>query len=78
MLRQGEEETGLNAQRATIRAVNRTIRDFAVDPRVPSDEDWDFFCECGCFALVSLSVDAFDRDGEVWLPGHEAERLLSA
>lgn len=33
--------------------MNRTIRDFADDPRIPSDEQWDFFCECGCFPPVA-------------------------
>jgi hypothetical protein len=61
----------LDTQRDTIRAVNRTIRDFADDPRIPDDETWEFFCECGCFTLVSVSLADFDRQGAVWVPGHE-------
>jgi hypothetical protein len=67
----------LDTQQDTIRAVNRTIRDFADDPRIPSDEMWEFFCECGCFGLVSLRIAEFDAAGHVWAAGHE-ERLLSA
>lgn len=51
--------------------MNRTIRDFADDPRIPSDERWEFFCECGCFTLVSLSIAEFDSGAGVWAPGHE-------
>ena len=51
--------------------MNRTIRDFADDPRIPSDERLEFFCECGCFTLVSLSIAEFDSGAGVWAPGHE-------
>ena len=67
----------LDTQQETIRAVNRRIRDFADDPRIPSDETWEFFCECGCFRLVSLTIGEFDAADHVWAAGHE-ERLLSA
>jgi hypothetical protein len=63
----------LDTQRETIRAVNRTIRDFADDPRIPSDESWEFFCECGCFTLVARTLEEFDSETGVWVPGHEAE-----
>jgi hypothetical protein len=63
----------LDTQRETIRAVNRTIREFADDPRIPAEEPWEFFCECGCFTLVLLSLAEFDRDAGVWAPGHEQE-----
>jgi hypothetical protein len=55
----------------TIQAVNRTIRDFADDPRIPADEEWEFFCECGCFTLVSMTLARFDAGGGVFAPGHE-------
>ena len=61
----------LDTQQETIRAVNRTIRDFADDPRIPSDESWEFFCECGCFTLVERTLGDFDGGGGVWVPGHE-------
>ena len=67
----------LDNQQETIRAVNRTIREFADDPRISADELWEFFCECGCFTLVELTVAEFDRAGGVWAAGH-GERLLSA
>jgi hypothetical protein len=63
----------LDTQQETIRAVNRTIRDFADDPRIPSDESWEFFCECGCFMLVELTIAEFDGGDGVWAPGHAAE-----
>jgi hypothetical protein len=53
----------LGSQQETIRAVNRTIRDFADDPRIPPNEPWEFFCECGCFTLVTLTVAEFDTAG---------------
>jgi hypothetical protein len=67
----------LDSQQDTIRAVNRTIRDFADDPRIPAAESWEFFCECGCFTLVSLTVAEFDAAANVWVGGHEVG-LLSA
>jgi hypothetical protein len=67
----------LDSQQDTIRAVNRTIRDFADDPRIPATESWEFFCECGCFTLVSLTVAEFDAATNVWAGGHEVG-LLSA
>ena len=63
----------LNVERETIRAVNRTIREFADDPCIPDESEWEFFCECGCFQLVELTVAAFDETGEVWAPGHGRE-----
>ena len=66
----------MDAQRTTIQAVNHTIRDFADDARVPSSEQWEFFCECGCFTLVSLTVAEFDAAADgVWASGHQ---LVSA
>jgi hypothetical protein len=68
----------LDAQRETIRAVNRTIREFADDPRIPAEESWEFFCECGCFTLVPLSLAQYDVDRAVWAPGHgDAEPSVS-
>ena len=67
----------LDNQQETIRAVNRTIREFADDPRIPADEPWEFFCECGCFTLVELTVAEYDAAANVWAAGHEAH-LLSA
>jgi hypothetical protein len=61
-----------DSQRQTVQAVNRTIREFADDPRIPSGEMWEFFCECGCFTLVSLTLADFDAGTGVWAPGHEA------
>jgi hypothetical protein len=61
----------LDAQQETIRAVNRTIREFADDPRVSAAAPWEFFCECGCFTLVSLTIAEFDAATTVCAGGHE-------
>jgi hypothetical protein len=60
----------LETQRETIQEVNRTIRAFGDDPRIPPEETWEFFCECGCFTLVELSLAAYDGGAGVWAPGH--------
>ncbi len=58
------------AQQETVKAVNSTIRAFADDPRIPDDAEWEFFCECGCFTLVSMTLVQFDKDEGVWAAGH--------
>ena len=63
----------MGAEQGTIQAVNRTIREFADDPRIPSEEQWEFFCECGCFTLVQLTLADYDRGDGVWAPGHEVK-----
>ena len=63
----------LDTQQETIRAVNRTIREFADDPNVAADAPWDFFCECGCFTLVSLTITEFDAAIHVCSVGHEED-----
>lgn len=65
----------LDTQQDTIRAVNRTIREFADDPRIPATEPWEFFCECGCFTLVLLTIAEFDAAANVWVDGHEVGLL---
>src|SRR3954465_5922325 len=67
----------LGTQQETIRAGNRTIREFADDPRVSADAPWEFFCECGCFTLVSLTLAEFDAATHICSVGHE-EGLLPA
>ena len=65
----------LDRHQGTIRAVNQTIRDFADDPRISASEPWEFFCECGCFTLVSLTIAEFDATTHVWVEGHEVGLL---
>jgi hypothetical protein len=60
----------VDARQETIRLVNRTIRDFADDPRIEDDSEWEFFCECGCFTLVHMTITAFDTVDGVCAPGH--------
>jgi hypothetical protein len=66
------------AQQETVRAVNATIREFAADPRIPEDAEWEFFCECGCFTLVPLSIAEFDKDEGVWAVGHRVPAVSAA
>ena len=54
------------------REVNQHIRDFAEG--FPPDTDWEFFCECGCFTLVPLTLAEFDRGGAVHADGHPTPR----
>jgi hypothetical protein len=61
----------VGTQQGTIQAVNRTIRAFAEDPRIPAEEQWEFFCECGCFTLVQLTLAAYDAGEGVRAPGHD-------
>jgi hypothetical protein len=70
----------MRERESTIQAVNETIREFADDPRVPAEEHWAFFCECGCFTLVELTVAEFDdaAEGGVWAPGHEQAAAATA
>jgi hypothetical protein len=58
------------AQQETVKAVNARIREFADDPRIPGEAEWEFFCECGCFTLVSMTLVDFDKDEGVWAAGH--------
>jgi len=74
----GGRRSTVGAQQETVRAVNRTIREFADDPRVPADAEWEFFCECGCFTLVSLSIVEFDLDEGVWAAGHRVPAISAA
>jgi hypothetical protein len=67
---EGNARSSVVAQQETVRAVNATIRDFAADPRIPEDAEWEFFCECGCFTLVAMTIAEFDQDEGVWAAGH--------
>lgn len=66
------------AQQETVRAVNSTIREFADDPRIPDDAEWEFFCECGCFSLVAMTLVEFDKDEGVWASGHRVPSVSSS
>lgn len=61
----------IDAQQETIKLVNRTIREFAEDPRVQDDSEWEFFCECGCFRLVLMTIAEYDVADCVVAHGHE-------
>jgi hypothetical protein len=60
-----------DAAREVTRLTNRHIRDFAaVDAERPGAL-WQFFCECGCFTLVEVTIAEYDGGGGVWAAGHE-------
>jgi hypothetical protein len=71
----GKQGAALVAQQETVRAVNTTIREFADDPRIPDDAEWEFFCECGCLTLVQMSIAEFDQDEGVWAAGHRVPAI---
>jgi hypothetical protein len=52
--------------------VNLQIREIgrSLGITVDASEVLTFFCECGCFAAVSLTPGAFDAAGGAWLDGH--------
>jgi hypothetical protein len=60
----------VDAQQETIKLVNRTIREFADDPRIQEDAEWEFFCECGCFTLVLMTIAQYDAAMDVLAHGH--------
>lgn len=60
------EEAG---RRAALLA-NAEIRSFA-DDNADGGAVWEFFCECGCRTLVSMTIAAYDASrGRVWACGH--------
>ena len=59
----------MSKARSPAELANREIRDFAARGAAP-DEDWEFFCECGCFELVTTTVAEFDAGRGIYLPGH--------
>jgi len=57
----------MDAGRAA-RAVN--LRIMLIAARASDDLRLDFFCECGCFEKVSLTVEQYVSRGAAVLPGH--------
>jgi hypothetical protein len=57
------------ARRDVIRLTNERIRSCA-DPRLEDYALWQFFCECGCFRLVPMTLHDYDAGGGVWAEGH--------
>jgi hypothetical protein len=53
--------------------VNLQIREIGRSLGVIADSSdvLTFFCECGCFAVVSLTPGAFDAAGGAWLEAHK-------
>jgi hypothetical protein len=68
----------VGTQQDTVRAVNETIREFAADPRIPEDAEWEFFCECGCLTLVPMTLTEFDQGDGVWVAGHRVAAVNGA
>lgn len=59
---------------ALVRALNGEIRD--ASERFPGEEDvpLEFYCECGCWQTVEITIAGYDAlEGRpVLLPGHQA------
>jgi hypothetical protein len=60
-----------DAAREISRQTNRNIRDFAFGEDVRPGWTWQFFCECGCFTLVEMTLAEYDAREAVWARGHE-------
>ena len=60
---------------AAARLVNEQIRSFA-DDSIDRNDVWEFFCECGCWTLISMRISTYDARGEVWAPGHKPEPAI--
>ena len=49
-----------DAAREISRLTNQNIRDFAFGENVRPGWTWQFFCECGCFTLVAMTLAEYD------------------
>jgi hypothetical protein len=66
-----EERVPSDAAREVTRLTNRHIRDFAAIDADRRGALWHFFCECGCFTLVEVTIAEYDAGDGVWAAGHE-------
>jgi hypothetical protein len=66
---------GSVAYGALAREVNKRIRDIAWERWGSPDQPYDFFCVCGCFAVVKMTVGEYTViDGEALVAGHTADQ----
>jgi hypothetical protein len=69
-----EESAELTERTALVRRLNAEIRE--ASERLPDGDDspLEFYCECGCWQTVELTIAAYDSlNGKpVYLPGHPA------
>jgi hypothetical protein len=56
---------------AHILALEARVREMGLRSRVPDEDLIGLFCECGCMSIVSATREDYERDGGVWLEGHE-------
>jgi hypothetical protein len=61
-----------DAAQEVTRLTNMHIREFAVGDDVRPTWKWQFFCECGCFTLVEMTLSEYDAGAGVWVAGHDA------
>jgi hypothetical protein len=66
-----------DAAQEISRMTNRNIRDFAFGEDVRPGWTWQFFCECGCFTLVEMTLAEYDARESVWALGHEPTKSLA-
>lgn len=60
------------AKAQLAREVNAQVREIAETLTEPNDrsDDFEFYCECGCFERLTLTLGEYDARGVVLLPGH--------
>jgi hypothetical protein len=71
-----ERDLPSDAAREISRLTNQNIRDFAFGEDVRPGWTWQFFCECGCFTLVEMTLAQYDASSGVWERGHEPTPTL--
>ncbi len=53
-----------------VRSMNLAIRDLARQGNDGAAAEWNFFCECGCRAVVHMTLAEFDAADGVYTDGH--------
>lgn len=59
----GDEERRAGRNQTLFREINERIRDIGDADRVPTDEPWDFLCECAdvtCTETIRMTVDEYE------------------
>lgn len=54
-----------------ILALDARIHEISVHGHKPGEDPIGLFCECGCMASVASTRAEYERNGGVWLEGHE-------
>lgn len=78
-----DQERRAGRNQTLFREINERIRDIGDAGRVPTDEPWDFLCECAdvtCTDTISMTVEEYEavRSEPTHfpvIPGHERPEL---